>query len=92
MKVSVRSIYADIELKQNGMELEIRSPDDDKRFGDCYVTMKELIWCKGKITRAKGVPVLWQDFMEICWSKDTLKAALKAAKAAKAVKVTKTVV
>ena len=92
MKVLVKSLYADIELKQNGMGLDVRSADDDKHLGDCYVTMKELIWCKGKISRGNGVRVLWQDFMEICSSKGTLKAALNAAKAAKVVNVTKTVV
>jgi len=92
MKVLVKSLYADIELKQNGMALQVRSPDNDVQLGDCYVTMKELIWCRGKITRGNGVRVLWQDFMEICSSKGTLKAALKAAKAEKALKVTKTVI
>ena len=92
MKVSVRSIYADIELKQNGLELQVRSRDDEVQLGDFYVTMKEPIWCKGKIPRGNGVRVLWQDFMEICSSKGTLKAALKAAKAEKALKVTKTVI
>ena len=92
MKVLVKSLYADIELKQNGMALQVRSPDNDVQLGDCYVTMKELIWCRGRISRGNGVRVLWQDFMEICSSKGTLKAALNAAKAAKVVNVTKTVV
>jgi hypothetical protein len=89
MKVSVRNLYSDIKLKQTGMELEIRSPVDAKRFGDCYVNMKELTWCKGKVPRVNGVRLLWQDFMEICSSKDTVNAALKAAKAAKAASTVK---
>jgi hypothetical protein len=92
MKVWIKTLYANIEIKQYGLELQVRSPDDDVQLGDFYVTMKELIWCRGKIPRGNGVRVLWQDFMEICWSKDTLKAALKAAKAEKALKVTKTVI
>ena len=96
MNVSVKSLYADIELKQNGMELEIHSPNDNKRFGDCYVTMVGLTWCKGKVVKDNGVLVKWEDLMEICRSDDTLKAALKAAKAVKPAKpvkkVTKTVI
>ena len=86
MKVMIKTLYAEIELKKNGMELQVRSLDDDAQLGDCYVTMVGLVWCKGKITKKNGIQVPWQEFMEICWSKDTYRAALSAAKTAKAAK------
>jgi hypothetical protein len=43
--------------------------------------MVGLTWCKGKVVRDNGVLVKWQEFMDICRSNETLKAALKAAKA-----------
>jgi hypothetical protein len=96
MNVSIKTLYALIELKNTGMELEIRAPEDNAQLGDCYVTTSGLTWCKGKIPKRNGVPVSWEVFIEICKSKDTLKAALNAAKAVKPAKpvkkVTKTVI
>jgi hypothetical protein len=96
MNVSIKTLYALIELKNTGMELEIRAPEDNAQLGDCYVTTSGLTWCIGKVPKRNGVPVSWEVFMEICKSKDTLKAALNAAKAVKPAKpvkkVTKTVI
>jgi hypothetical protein len=92
MNVIVKDFYVSMELKANGMELGVYTPDDGKHLGDCFVTMVGLIWCDGKVVRENGIHVKWQDLMEICQSDDTVKTALKAVKAAKPVKVTKTVI
>ena len=79
MKVSIKSLKVNMEVKSNGVEFEVRSPDGDF-LGDCYLTMTGLTWCKGKTTKEKGVAVSWKDFMALMNSKETLKSAVKTAK------------
>ena len=82
MQVWIKSLKVEMQVKQNGIELEVRSKDGNDQLGDCYATMTGLTWCVGKTTKAKGVKVTWEDFQIICSSKDALKAAIKAAKKA----------
>ncbi|WP_105169923.1 hypothetical protein [Pseudoalteromonas sp. T1lg23B] len=80
MKVNIKSFDVAMEVKQKGVELEVRSPDGNNFHGDCYVTMTGLVWCLGKTSKAQGTKIKWEELMEICGSKEKLKAALKAAK------------
>lgn len=82
MKVLIKSFDVDMEVKSKGIEFEVRSPDNSTQVGDCYLTMTGLVWCKGKVGKANGVKVGWNDFTEIFGSDAKLKAAIKAAKAA----------
>lgn len=83
MKVHVKSFEVDMMVKAKGIEFEIRSPGDGvTQLGDCVLTMTGLIWCKGKTGRKNGVKVSWEEFIDICKSEVSLKAALKAAKRA----------
>jgi hypothetical protein len=70
-----------MQVKQKGIELEVRSKDGETQLGDCYATMTGLIWCSGKTKMENGVKVKWEDFIAICGSPESLKAAVKAAKA-----------
>ena len=81
MKVKIKTFGIGMEVKSNGMELEVRSADNKTQLGDCYITMTGLIWCDGKKDRKNGVRVCWKDFISICDSKRSLKAAIKAARA-----------
>lgn len=69
MKVAIKSFDVEMNIKSNGIELEVRSPQN-KHLGDLYVTMTQLIWCKGRTTRAKGVAVEWPEFIRGMESKD----------------------
>jgi len=80
MKVWIKSFDVEMQVKSNGIELEVRSPDGKEQIGDCYATMTGLVWCEGKKEKKNGVKVSWQEFIAICRSKETLKVALKAAK------------
>lgn len=82
MKVTIKSFDVAMEVKQRGVELQVNSPDGSSHHGDCYVTMTGLVWCKGRTKKANGVKLGWDQLMEICHSKETMKAALKAAKEA----------
>ena len=80
MKVLIKSFDVQMQVKNKGIELEVRTPNDEKQLGDCYVTKTGLIWCEGKIEKNNGIKVSWENFITICESEKSLKAALKAAK------------
>ena len=80
MKVNIKSFNVDMDVKNKGIEFEVRSPDDKSQLGDCYLTKTELRWCPGKKGKKSGIRIKWEDFMSIMSSKDSLKRALKAAK------------
>ena len=80
MKVFIKKFQVDMEVKSSGIEFGVRSPDNKKQKGDCYITNTALIWCKGKVNKQNGVKISWEDFMTIMKAKDTKKAALKAAR------------
>jgi hypothetical protein len=64
VKVTIKSFDVDMEVKNNGMELDIYEPDGTTFLGDVIVTKTGLIWCKGKTSRAKGMKVTWKEFIE----------------------------
>lgn len=82
MEVWIKSLQVEMQVKQNGIELEVRSTDGETQIGDCYATMTGLVWCKGKTTKPKGVKIKWDELALICTSDTSLAAAVKAAKVA----------
>ena len=80
MDVSIKDLTVNMEVKANGIEFEVRQPNNGSFVGDCYLTMTGIIWCHGKTTRANGIKMSWDELMTILNSKETLKAAVKAAK------------
>jgi len=80
MEVWIKSFDVNMQVKQKGIELEIRGKDGDNQLGDCYATMTGLVWCKGKTKKENGVKLKWEDLQILCHSKDVLEAAIKAAK------------
>ena len=82
MQVWIKSLEVDMQVKQNGIELEVRSPNGETQIGDCYASMTGLTWCAGKTTKPNGVKISWDDFAVLCASKAALKAAILAAKKA----------
>jgi len=69
-----------MQVKQRGIELEVRSKDGKDQLGDCYVTMTGVVWCKGKIKKENGIKINWDDLKILCSSEKALKVAIKAAK------------
>lgn len=81
MEVWIKSLKVDMQVRQQGIELEVRSKDGKERMGNCYATQEGLVWCKGKTKREHGVWVEWEEFMAVCATKESLKAAIRAANA-----------
>ena len=64
MRVSIKDLSVDMEVKNNGVELDVYSPDNSKHLGDLIVTKSGLTWCKGSTHRENGVQVKWKEFIE----------------------------
>lgn len=64
MKVHVKSFDVDMEIKNKGVELEVRDTDDTF-LGDLIVTKTQIIWCKGKTSREHGKKLTWQKFAKV---------------------------
>ena len=61
MQVTIKSLNVDVELKNRGIELEIRNPQGEF-LGDLVVTKTQLIWCKGRTKRENGKTISWAAF------------------------------
>jgi hypothetical protein len=66
VKVSIKDLSVDMEIKNTGVELDVYSPDGSKHLGDLIVTKTHVIWCKGKTGRDNGIKKKWEDF--IAWA------------------------
>ena len=80
MKVSIKSLSVDMDVKSNGVEFEIRSPDGKTFLGDCFLTMSNLIWCNGRTEKSNGQKIKWTDFIALMNDADVLTSAIKEAK------------
>lgn len=63
MKVYVKDLAVDMEIKNTGIELAV-CDTEGKQIGDLIVTKTKLIWCNGKTKRDNGLEVSWKDFIE----------------------------
>ena len=81
MEVWIKTFDVRMQVKSNGMELEVRTPDGEEHLGDCYVTQTGITWCEGRTRRQNGVKISWNDLR---WILGTSKAKAEALKAAKA--------
>jgi hypothetical protein len=69
-----------MDVKNKGIEFEVRNPNGGDHCGDCYLTKAGLTWCLRKKAKKNGITIKWDDFMDLLSSKDALKRALKAAR------------
>lgn len=63
MKVTIKSFDVEMEVKNNGIEFEVRKPDGTF-LGDCIVSKTEVIWMPGKTKKENGKRVKWEKFIE----------------------------
>jgi hypothetical protein len=82
MEVHIKKLVIGMQVKQSGIEFEVRTKDGKSQIGDCYLTMTGLVWCKGRTTKRNGVKISWDEFAALLSSTESKSAALKAARAA----------
>jgi eukaryotic-like serine/threonine-protein kinase len=68
LNVSIKDFDVAMEVKNNGIELDVADTSGD-HLGDLYITKTKLIWCKGKTGRDNGKKIKWKDFIEYMESK-----------------------
>lgn len=69
MKVAIKKMKVDMQVKNGGIEFEIRTPDDSEQLGDVILTSTKIIWCKGKTTKKNGISMTWEQFIKAMESK-----------------------
>ncbi|MCA9107543.1 MAG: hypothetical protein KDA83_19155 [Planctomycetales bacterium] len=67
MKVTIKSFDVNMEVKNKGIEFEVREPDGT-HIGDVVLTKSGLVWCKGRTDPKNGIKVNWKQF--IAWMED----------------------
>ena len=78
MKIIIKEFVVDMEVKSSGIEFEVRTPDNKKQLGDCYITKTGMIWCEGRKGKNNGIKISWDEFIQIMQSDDTKKKAIKS--------------
>ena len=63
VKVNIKKFDVEMEVRNSGIELEVRSPDGLRQLGDVVITKTSIIWCKGKTSRQRGVRITWAEFI-----------------------------
>ena len=63
MKVLIKKFDVQMEVKNRGIEFEVRSPDGENHLGDVVLKKSGLVWCKGRTDPANGIKVSWRDFI-----------------------------
>ena len=63
MRVGIKRFDVNMEIKNTGIELEVRNPSGNRQIGDLVITKTELKWFKGKASKY-GHPVTWSKFIQ----------------------------
>lgn len=63
MNISIKKMAVEMEVKNTGIEFEIRTPQDDF-LGDLIINKKGLIWCEGKKSRQNGKQKDWEEILK----------------------------
>ncbi len=71
MKVSIKDFGIGMEIKNTGIELEVRDPSGNQ-LGDLIVTKTRLIWCRGRTTRDHGQAISWAKFIAMMERRATI--------------------
>lgn len=72
-KVMIKTVDVQMEIKYNGIELEIS--DGEKQIGDLFVTRTGLTWCPGRTRRNGGHGVTWTELIKFIDEKKETKSA-----------------
>jgi hypothetical protein len=63
VKVTIKQFDVDMDLKNNGIEFEVRD-NQDNFLGDLIITKAKLIWCEGRTQRRRGKVISLEEFRE----------------------------
>jgi hypothetical protein len=81
MDVKIKEFKIEMDVKNNGIELEVNN--GKRHIGDCIANKTGLIWCEGKTHKKNGTKISWEELNIIGTSPETLEAAVKSARKVK---------
>ena len=64
MKVAIKKFNVTMEVKNSGIEFEVRDNSGEHR-GDLVLTKTRLIWCEGQTQPQNGKKLNWNKFIEL---------------------------
>ena len=64
MDVCVKQFDVEMNVKNKGIEFEVRKPKSGSHMGDLVLTKAGLKWCKGKKQRRNGKLIKWDRFIQ----------------------------
>ena len=65
MKVNITKLDIEHEIKNKGIQLDIRKTGKGAaRLGDLTITKTKLIWCPGQVHKKNGIEVTWDEFIK----------------------------
>jgi len=65
MNVRIKKFEVEMEIKNKGVEIEVRTPDGKTQVGDVLLTKTGVTWCKGKTAPENGKKVTWKRLIEL---------------------------
>jgi hypothetical protein len=68
MDVSIKRFNVNMEVKNAGIEFEVRDTGG-AHLGDLILTKAKLIWCPGRVRRDNGKEIAWNDFIQMMQSR-----------------------
>lgn len=64
MKTTIKSLNVEMEIKNKGMEIEVRDTGDNFQ-GDLVINKSGITWCKGRTTPSKGKKKSWEEVIAL---------------------------
>lgn len=63
MKVGIKQLDVNMDLKRKGMELSVYN-GDDTHLGDLFINQAQVTWCSGRSTPwSGGIKMSWNEFI-----------------------------
>lgn len=63
MKVSVKDFQVNMQIGNNGIELDVYD-NQNKHLGDLRIGKATIEWCKGQTQRGNGKKKTWDDLIK----------------------------
>lgn len=70
MDVKIKDFDVRMEIRNNGIELEVKRPNNGDHLGDLVLTKTQVIWCEGRTRRENGISVTWDQFIRMMNERD----------------------
>ena len=65
MRVNIKRFNVDMDVKNSGIEFEVRTPNGKQHLGDLVLNKTRLIWCPGQTKPENGKKIRWEDFIKM---------------------------